>query len=428
MTLETENTSHTFSVSEITRTIKGILTERKELKNIWVRGEISNLSSSTSGHTYFSLKDETSLLRCIFFSFNSIRYKGKKLQNGMEIQVNGGISVYETGGYYNFNVTKIEELGQGEILQKIENLKIKLDKMGIFDFSHKKPIPKFPKTLGIATSQTGAALYDIMKIAKERFPNINILIAPCIVQGSEAPKSISNAIRELNNPEWKVDVIIAGRGGGSFEDLIAFNDEVVVMAFYNSKVPIISAVGHEIDRVLCDLSADISAPTPTAAAKLAIPEISDIDNYIEDMEKRFIHAVTAKLNLLKERVSSFSSKHIFLEPESILMERFQRTDEIINRIYLLGKNYLSQKKSDLQKYDSIDFHVKTAFTKFNNRFNLLSERIENFSPLSTLSRGYCVARTLEKEVVYSSKNVHIGDELDIILHDGQIKVEVKELQ
>ncbi|MBE7411282.1 MAG: exodeoxyribonuclease VII large subunit [Leptospiraceae bacterium] len=424
---DTKSKNKVFLVSEITKIVKTILTEEDILKNIWIRGEVSNLSFSSSGHIYFSLKDDNSILKCIFLSFNSNRYKGKKLQNGMEIQVNGGITVYEAGGYYNFNVTKVEEIGQGEILQKIENLKNKLDKMGIFNPAHKKPIPKFPKTLGIATSQTGAALHDIIKIAKERFPNINILIAPCLVQGVDAPNSIARAILELNNPEWQVDVIIAGRGGGSFEDLIAFHDEIVVMAFYNSVVPIISAVGHEVDRVLSDLSADIAAPTPTAAAKLAIPDISEVDNYIEDMERRFLHALNSKINLLQEKIISFTNKRIFQEPKSILIERYQRADEVLNRIYLLGKNYLSHKKSELQKFESIDFFIQTGLTKFVGVFNVVAERIENFSPLSTLSRGYSVTRTLKKEVVSSTKKILVGDELEVILHEGIIQVEVKKI-
>jgi exodeoxyribonuclease VII large subunit len=415
------------SVSEVNRSIKSILLERKELKDIWIKGEISNYSPSGAGHIYFSLKDPTSVIRCTFFSFQNKNYKGKKLQDGMEVQVFGSINLYEPGGYYSVNVARVEELGKGDILYRIEKLKAELNAKGIFNIERKRPIPRFPKTLGIATSPNGAAVEDIIRIAKERYPNINILIAPCQVQGETAPSSIVSAIEELNNPKWEVDVIIAGRGGGSFEDLMPFNEEAVVMAYYNSRVPIISAVGHQIDSLLCDHAADAYVPTPTAGAELAVPEIEELENYLSDIQNRFNQSLKYKLDIARDRLHLISNKHIFLEPRMLLTDRIQRVDEILNRIFLLGKNNISTKKNLLQRFENITIHAKSVLSTKDKQFRLALGRVDSFSPLETLTRGYSVARNKKKEVIISPAQVKVGEELELILKDQKkIKVEVKE--
>ncbi len=415
------------SVSEVNRSIKSILLDRRELKDIWIKGEISNYSPSGAGHIYFSLKDATSVIRCTFFSFQNKNYKGKKLLDGMEVQVFGSINLYEPGGYYSVNVARVEELGKGDILYKLEKLKAELNAKGIFNIERKRPIPRFPKTLGIATSPNGAAVEDIIRIAKERYPNLNILIAPCQVQGDSAPTSIVSAIEELNNPKWEVDVIIAGRGGGSFEDLMPFNDESVVMAYYNSRVPIISAVGHQIDSLLCDHAADAYVPTPTAGAELAVPEIEDLENYLDDMENRFNQALKYKLDIARDRLHLISNKHIFIEPRMLLTDRIQRVDEIINRIFLLGKNNISSKNNLLQRFENIKIYAKSVLNAKDNQFQLALGRVDSFSPLETLKRGYAVARNKKKEVISSPAQIKVGEELELILKDQvKIKVEVKE--
>lgn len=415
------------SVSEVNRSIKSILLERRELKDIWVKGEISNYSPSGAGHIYFSLKDQTSVIRCTFFSFQNKNYKGKKLQDGMEVQVFGSINLYEPGGYYSINVARVEELGKGDILYRIEKLKAELNARGIFNPDRKRPIPRFPKTLGIATSPNGAAVEDIIRIAKERYPNINILIAPCQVQGDTAPSSIVSAIEELNNPKWEVDVIIAGRGGGSFEDLMPFNDESVVMAYYNSRVPIISAVGHQIDSLLCDFAADAFVPTPTAGAELAVPEIEELENFLEDIENRFNQSLKYKLDIARDRLHLISNKHVFVEPRMLLTDRIQRVDEILNRIFLLGKNNIAAKNNLLQKFDNIKIYAKSVLNAKDNQFQLALGRVENFSPLETLKRGYSVVRNKKKEVISSKSQVKVGEELELIMKDKEtIKIEVKE--
>ncbi len=423
--MNSTDSTKVFTVSEINKTIKEILHDYKGLKNISIKGELSNISRSGNGHVYFNLKDSSSVIKCAFFSFNYQKQTAKvSLKDGMEILVSGSLNVYEPGGYYSINVTRVEELGQGDIFYKIEQLKKSLEAKGIFNESRKRQIPKYPKRLGIATALSGAAVEDIIRIAKERYENINILIAPCVVQGETAPMSIVSAIQELNKPEWEVDVIIAGRGGGSIEDLMAFNDERVVMAFYNSRVPIISAVGHQIDSVLSDYSADFTAPTPTAAAEYAVPDLLENLDYLNDLGNRLNQSLLNKLTNQKERFRLISGKNIFLDPRFMLIDRSRKLDDILDKIQLLGKNFLTKKKSELQRFDKLQLIMKSQLDNHTKKFAILNERIENFSPLGTLKRGYSVVRNKQKKVITSKSDVKKGETLEIILDKGNIQVEV----
>lgn len=413
------------SVTDVNRIIKNIISGNDDIKNIWVKGEISNYSKASSGHIYFSLKDPGGVIRCTFFSFNNRNHQIKKLEDGMEVIVLGTVSVYEQGGSYNLNITKIEDLGKGDFFLKIEELKKKLNAKGIFSPENKKPIPIFPVTLGIATSPTGAAIEDILRIAKERYPNINIVISPCVVQGADAPQSIIDAIDLLNKPHYNVDVIIAGRGGGSYEDLMAFNEESVVMAFYHSRIPIISAVGHQVDNVLSDLAADQAAPTPTAAAELAVPDVNEWSLYLNDTEKRLFQATNSKMNLCKEKLQYMVNRRILKEPMELLTDRIQKIDEILARINISGIKLLSAKKQSLQKQDNINLLMKSYLKNKTHIFQILQEKIENFSPLLTLKRGYAVVRTHKKNVIQSKYQINPGELIEIILSDGKIEAEVK---
>ncbi len=416
---------NSLSVSEVNRIIKATLQESDGLKNIWVKGEISNFSqTASSGHMYFSLKDATSVIKCAFFSFQSKSYKGRPLKNGMEIRLFGSVSVYEPGGYYSLSVQKVEELGEGDILLQIERLKQSLSEKGIFDPNRKKPLPKFPKRLGIATSPKGAAVEDIIRIATDLNPSIQILVSPCLVQGDEAAGSIAGAIRELNDPKWEVDVIIAGRGGGSFEDLMAFNTEAVVMAYYHSKVPIISAVGHEIDRVLTDLAADATAPTPTAAAKLAIPNVTDMISRLEEMGQRLKHSLSNRTKIGKEKYQGLITRSIFQNPYTILETRSIHVDEVMNRIGLLGKNFLIQKKSEFSRTEILKMRMEQYIRKKKQDYELIQSRVEHFSPLGTLKRGYSVLRNQKKEVISSLNQIKEKETAELILSDGRLQIEV----
>ncbi|MCC5814634.1 MAG: exodeoxyribonuclease VII large subunit [Leptospira sp.] len=413
------------SVSEVNKKIARLLTASPDLKNVWVKGEISNFNIAPSGHFYFSLKDSASNIRCTFFAGRAQAYSGSPLKDGMEILAMGNINVYEPRGEYSLNVSKVEEVGSGDIFLQVEKLKRELASKGIFDPNHKKPLPKLPKTLGVATSPTGAAIEDIIRIATTNYPNINILVAPCLVQGKDAPDSIASAIKSLNDPQWNVDVIIAGRGGGSYEDLMAFNTEKVVMAYYNSRVPIISAVGHEIDKVLTDYAADMHAPTPTAAAKLAIPEVEAIFEYINELDRRIRYSTFQLIKFYKDRLDKIQTRRSLSDPYHYLEERYVHLDDIITKISLIGKNFISTKKEKLSVLDRIAFRLEQNIERRNNRLKFASERIENFSPLSTLKRGYSVIRNKNKNVIHNSKDVKQGEELELILSQGKLGVVVQ---
>ncbi|PJZ68537.1 exodeoxyribonuclease VII large subunit [Leptospira perolatii] len=415
-----------FSVSEVNSIIKQLLTGPEILRNICIQGEISNLTRSHQGHVYFNLKDPKSLLACTFFSYSNSKYKGRALENGMEVRAYGSISVYEPRGQYNLNVQKVEEIGRGDLLLQVEELKRRLAARGIFDPERKRALPAFPWRIGVATSPTGAAIEDIIRIAKQRFPEINILISPCLVQGEEAPSSIVQAIQELNQPKWNVDVIIAGRGGGSYEDLMAFNDEKVVIAFAESRVPIVSAVGHQIDSVLSDLAADAFAPTPTAAAEMVVPEMEAVESELSEFETRLEAALKNQIRNLKERFRILTSKGVFLEPKTLLNERIQKLDETISRVGLLGKNALILSSSRLAPFHlRLPMSFQAGLERLKKKFELVSGKIEGYSPLGTLKRGYSVVRTKQKKVVTSPKQIKMEEELEVILSEGRILVSNK---
>ncbi|PJZ56123.1 exodeoxyribonuclease VII large subunit [Leptospira barantonii] len=414
--------SKPLSVSEVTRILKNIITGSKDLKNIWVRGEISNYSKPSSGHIYFSLKDSGSLIRCTFFNYSNKNYSGKPLSDGKEIQVYGTVTLYEAGGSYNLNVTRVEELGQGDILLQIERLKQKLAAEGIFDPERKRRIPSFPKTLGIATSPSGAAIEDIIKIARSRFPGINILIAPCVVQGEDAADSIASAIEELNKPSWEVDVIIAGRGGGSFEDLMAFNDEKVVRAYANSRVPIISAVGHQTDVLLSDFAADFATPTPTAAAEHAIPKEEDVLQFLSQLEGRLRTSLLVRVSSSKDRLRLLSGKFIFKEPMQLLNQRIQRIDEIGIRLQKAVSNKLDLAKVRLERYDSLTSKIRNILFNKKQKAEFWTSKVEDLSPSATMKRGYSILRNQKGKIIRSPEETKPEEELQVLLSGGTMQV------
>lgn len=420
--------SKVYSVSEVNRILKSQILNIQEFQKFKVKGEISGISEAGNGHTYFKLRDKVSVLNCAFFINHKRLYRGKKLENGMEVEIMGSMSFYEPTSQPSLTVVTVSEIGKGDILVQIELLKKKLHSAGIFNRDRKRPIPKYPTTIGIATAPNGAAIQDLIKVIRTGTRRVNILLAPCMVQGEAAPQSIINAIRELNKPEWNVDIIIAGRGGGSSEDLMAFNHENVVMAFYNSRVPIISAVGHEVDSVLTDLAADESAPTPSVAAEIAISYLFEVENTLLDLQERIRNTLRIKIRNERDKFKIISNSRALLEPESILYDRFQRVDEILKTFFLLGKKQISEKKSLLLKYENLFFLIKSNLEKNKNKYLLIQERLENFSPLLTLKRGYSVVRNTEKQVISSTKQLKIGENFEIILNEGKIQAEVKELK
>ena len=375
-----QNGKYIYSVSELTTGIKVILED--SFPNIWVEGEISNFKSPSSGHFYFTLKDDRSELKCVFFKSNNEKIKFG-IKDGMQAICSGRISVYEKQGLYQLYVTKMEPKGIGALQLAFEQLKEKLFKEGFFDESHKIPIPALPDRIGIVTSSTGAALRDILHVLKKKFSNVEIVINPVKVQGEGAKDEIAEAIEDFNRLN-NVDVMIVGRGGGSLEDLWAFNEEVVARAIYNSKVPIISAVGHEIDWTISDFVADLRAPTPSVAAELVIAKKSELIETLDNIEKS---------------LKAF--------PLDMVKEHEQRLDDIEEALSLRFVHYIELKEGD---------------------FKLLSGKIEMLSPLGILGRGYSVTFKLPgRKIVRSIESVKKGDLLETRVSKGSFKSRVEQV-
>jgi exodeoxyribonuclease VII large subunit len=370
-----------FTVSELTSKIKNLLEE--SFPSVWVEGEVSNCRMPSSGHIYFTLKDEQSQLNAVFFRGANLKTKFR-IEDGLKVLALGNISVYQRRGDYQLIVGLLQPRGIGELQLAFEQLKRKLQKEGLFAPEHKKTIPLFPRRIGIVTSPTGAAIRDIINVINRRFHQVEILINPVKVQGEGAGEEIAEAIDEFNKME-EVDVLIVGRGGGSMEDLWAFNEEIVARAIYNSKIPVISAVGHEIDFVISDFVADLRAPTPSAAAELVVGEMKQITQKIRDFQTRIISALTNNLSLYKQDIDDF----------------FERIDRTCSHI------------------------LELAIQRTSN----LSGKLSMLSPLATLSRGYSYTLKLpQRTLITDTRKVKPHDKVEVKLAKGAMICKVETLQ
>ncbi len=388
-----------YTVHEFTLAIKSILTGSR-LSDVWIRGEVSNFTNHSSGHRYFTLKDKGSQLQCVMFKWhgNNLRFE---LEHGMKVIVLGDIDVYEQRGQYQLRVRAIRPDGIGELYKAYEQLKNKLAMEGLFSPEHKKPLPEFPKRIGVATSPTGAVLHDVLTVLKRRYP-VNVLFMPTVVQGEYAAESIVHSISALNNTD--VDLIIMGRGGGSIEDLWAFNEELVARAIFNSKIPVISAVGHETDYTIADFVADVRAPTPSAAAEIAVPDRQELCNRISRLGDRLTEIQRRNIN---DKINYLAQLKASIEP-GLLLDRvshyMQYMDDIARRQTLNVQRILEVKRS---------------------LFVTHAGKLGAVSPLGTLSRGYSITLKLpDKTLVRSTDDVEERDELQLIVNDGKIKCHV----
>ncbi|WP_149553686.1 exodeoxyribonuclease VII large subunit [Treponema pectinovorum] len=388
-----------FSVTDLTSVIKDLL--EGAFVNINLEGEISGYRPNSSGHLYFTLKDENAQISAVMF-----RGKASSLsfipKDGLKVRCTGTISVYAPRGSYQIVVSKMEIAGEGNILQILEERKNRLAKEGLFDAKNKVKIPFFPKTIAVITSPTGAALRDILQITKRRNPSVNVIILPAVVQGNEAAKSIATQIKAANDFNL-ADTLIVGRGGGSIEDLLPFSEEIVVRAVAQSKIPIISAVGHEIDWALCDYAADYRAPTPSAAAELAVPQIIDIKNDLNGYKNELLTVINSKVEKMKLMIKSFN-------PESLEM-RFRT----IEQPYLMR---LDNAKRQLE--DNINEKIKDIRQKLKESVQTL----EGASPKTILSRGYSMVKTLDGKIVRSSLDVKPEEKIEIYPAQGKISATV----
>lgn len=393
-----------YKVSELTRELKASI--ESAFPNIWIEGEVSNVKMPSSGHLYFTLKDETSQIQCVFFAFRN-KELGFTLQDGMKVIVSGAVTVYERSGNYQINVRKMEPAGIGALQLAFEQLKKKLFEEGLFDAARKRPVPRIPSKIGIVTSPTGAAFRDILNVLDRRFSNVHIILAPTPVQGDEAPPQIVKAI-ELLNEMAEVDVIIVTRGGGSLEDLWAFNDEKVARAIFHSKIPVISAVGHEIDWTISDFVADLRVPTPTASAELVIVQKSDLLEALNQFKETMMLHLRNRIEQFKNRIQALSEHPVFKFPKARLEAMGQSLDLALERCLNHLRRMMDSKRTGLE---------------------ILAKRLDALSPLSILARGYTVTRRLtDSKLVKNYFQVSVGEEVETILSQGQMVSVVKSLK
>jgi len=394
---------HVYSVSELTKYVRVILED--SFQGVWVEGEISNFILHSSGHMYFSMRDAGATLKCAMFKRANEKLKFRP-KDGMKVICFGSVSVYEARGDYQLIVEEIEPKGIGALQLQFQQLKERLTKEGLFDDRHKIPIPFLPTRIGIVTSPTGAAIRDILNIARRRFSNVEMIINPVRVQGEEAASEIAQAIREFNKLK-NIDVMIVARGGGSLEDLWPFNEEVVARAIYDSEIPVISAVGHEIDYTISDFVADFRAPTPSAAAELVIPRKEDLVNLINTSVTRLKNALLGKIDILTGKVAALKDSYILRQPLNLVLQCEQKIDDL---------------REDLAI--RIDHIVKMR----GENFNVLAHKIEALSPLAILNRGYSITtRSPEGVIVKDANSLKAGDMVETKLGKGKFRSMVEEI-
>ena len=410
------------TVSQVNAYINRMLKYDRNLQNIYIRGEISNYKTYPSGHSYFTLKDDKSQIPAVMFKGRKHSLKFQP-EDGMKVIIKGKIEVYERDGKYQLYATTITEDGIGELHIAFEQLKKKLDSEGLFDDAHKKEIPKYPQRIGVVTARTGAAIRDIITTIKRRYPYCEVLVFSTLVQGEMAANQIVRQIRHAQ--QFDIDTLIVGRGGGSIEDLWPFNEEIVAREIYACKIPVISAVGHEIDWTISDFIADIRAATPTAAAEIAVPEISEVKYKLNQLTQRTNKAINEKLIQNKQKIENISQKQIFKNPESIYEIKQMHLDNLIGKLNLTSKNIITENRNRLLKIESRSvLRNPNEVTKAKRDIFIRNvDKLTILDPLLTLKRGYSIAK-MDDKVVSSAKDVKTGDELDIEFDDGTVNTKV----
>lgn len=394
-------TYHPISVTQLNLYVKEKFQEDEFLANVLVKGEISNFKHHYTGHMYFTLKDETSLIKCVMFKTytSNLDFVPK---DGMKVMVLGTVSVFERDGVYQIYAKAMQQEGVGDLHAKYEKLKAKLEQEGLFDASHKKPIPFMPNVIGVLTSNTGAVIRDIINVSTRRNPNVYIRLYPVPVQGQGAAEKIAKAI-EVMNKNKLADVLIIARGGGSLEDLWTFNEEIVARAIYNSELPVISAVGHETDFTIADFVSDLRAPTPSAAAELAVPSIEDVKKKIETNKNRLQNGLKRKMELAKLRFEKCMKSSVYTNPLQKINENYM----LIDKYTKLLENSMNLKVKE----------KKTYMVEWISRLDALS-------PLKTLTRGYVMATDEQGKIIKSVKEVNSEDKVSLRFTDGEKKAQI----
>ena len=437
-----------YSITALNRAIKNMFDSKPELNRVYIKGEISNFKHHSRGHLYFTLKDENSRIAAVMFASyaNKINFEP---EDGMNVLVCGRVTVYEATGGYQIYVEQMDLDGIGNLYLEYEKLKKKLEAQGLFSLDHKMPIPKFPKKIGIITAPTGAAIRDILSTIKRRYPICETILFPALVQGVGAKESIVEQINRAQ--EFDLDVIICGRGGGSIEDLWAFNEECVARAIYDSKIPIISAVGHEIDFTIADFVADLRAPTPTGAAEMAVPNLVDLKTLINQYTIRLNETIKSVINFNYKRLENIKNTYVLKNPMALYEVKEQKLDNLIERVnkiilvklndykvrlnnikgtYVL-KNPLASyevKKEKIDNYKKILNKIIINNIDTNkHKFELIINKLDLLNPLNILSKGYSLV-TVNGVTVKDVNKLKINDTLDIKMNNGSVKAIVKEIE
>ncbi len=413
-------------ISELNNYIKSVLDKDTFLNKVYLKGEISNFKNHTRGHLYFTLKDDTSRISAVMFQSSAVKLTFNP-EDGMNVLVSGRISAYPAQGSYQVYVDTMEPDGLGALYIEYEKLKKKLAAQGMFAPEHKVPIPRFPEKIGVITAPTGAAVRDIMSTIKRRYPMCEAILFPCLVQGKDAAPDIVRQIKRAD--AYGVDTIIVGRGGGSIEDLWAFNEEVVAQAIYDCVTPIISAVGHEIDWTIADFVADLRAPTPTGAAEMAVPTVLDIKTLIDNYKIRLNKNIKNMVNTKFIKLRSLRQSFILKNPMSMYEVKEQKLDTLIDTLNKDIKNIINDKDNKLNKIKlSVVLQNPENLIKDKKiKFDLLVNTLKLVNPLGILDKGYSLVEINDK-IIKSSKEVNVNDILNIRLHEGSIKAEVKEVE
>ena len=392
----------TLSVSKLNEYVNSLLSNDLRLRSVKVKGEISALKlQQGSGHLYFTLKDETAVIRCIMFASKvaSLRFEPA---DGMKVIVSGKVEIYSPSGQYSFNVTGMQQAGEGELYRQFVETSNRLRALGLFD--RKRPIPSLPKCVGVVTSDTGAALHDITSVIRRRFSCMDIVVAPAAVQGKNAPSELIRALEAVNN-DARADVIIIGRGGGSYEELSCFNDEQLAYAVFNSRIPVISAVGHEVDFTIVDFVSDLRAPTPSAAAEICVPVYSELTEALNTVRSTLNSAAMQRIDMLKLNLMLTSETSALSDPSSIFTERLRRiNDSAVDMKHALERN----------------------FGELCSKHETRTEKLMALNPNAVLSRGYAIVKSENGQYLRSVSDADVNDRVEIILSDGKLNARICE--
>lgn len=413
------------TVGTLNRYLKNKFDTDPNIQRVCLKGEISNFKGHTRGHLYFTLKDEESRINAVMFSFNASKLTFVP-EDGMKVLVEGKVSIYPPTGAYQIYVEEMTNDGLGNLYLKYEALKKELEQKGLFASSHKKPIPKYPEKIGIVTAPTGAAIKDILSTIKRRYPICETILFPCLVQGELAKDDIARQINEANN--WDLDVLIVGRGGGSIEDLWAFNEVVVAEAIYNSRIPIISAVGHEIDFTIADFVADLRAPTPTGAAEMAVPNMSDLNTLLDQYKIRFTNKIRNKLDNYKDKLNIIKNSYVLTNPLAVYELKEQKLTNLIDNMNSIIEKKLEQNASRLNmlKNNYLLNHPEELLKTSKHKLSLIINKLELLNPLSILSKGYSIVKK-DNLIIKDAVNLNENDKINIKLYNGEIDAVVKKV-